>query len=137
MAQEDLKQNDRSNRLRPQGSGDEPPRKGPRFSIYWVWAAIAVILIGFNVFSGKLSPTAEETSQQDFFDMLSKGEVEKVDIISNKNMVRVYLDKQGLNDPANIAKLNKKNAPSSASTAGPHFQFTIGKPEIFADDLRE
>src|SRR5882757_8409306 len=100
MAQEDLKQNDRSNRSRPQGNGDEPPRRGPRFSIYWVWAAIAVILIGFNVFSGKLTPSAEDTSQQDFYDMLSKGDVDKVDIISNKNLVRVYLNKQGQNNPS-------------------------------------
>ncbi|HEY4150345.1 MAG TPA: ATP-dependent zinc metalloprotease FtsH [Chitinophagaceae bacterium] len=138
MAQEDLKQNDRSNnRLRPQGNGDEPPRRGPRFSIYWVWAAIAIILIGFNVFNGKFTPTAEETSQQEFFDMLAKGDVDKVDIISNKNLVRVYLNKQGQNDPSNVAKLNKKNSTTPPNTTGPHFQFTIAKPEIFADDLRD
>ncbi len=137
MAQEDLKQNDRSNRTRPQGSGDEPPRRGPRFSIYWVWAAIAVILIGFNVFSGKFTPTAEETSQQAFYDMLSKGYVDKVDIISNKNLVRVTLNTAGQNSSDYQAILKKKSSPSPANTTGPHYQFTIGKPEIFADDLRD
>ena len=136
MAQEDLKQNDRSNnRPRPQGSSDDPQRRGPRFSIYWVWAAIAVILIGFNVFSGKFTPTAEETSQQDFYDMLAKGDVDKVDIISNKNQVRVYIKADSLRKSVYQQKLNKKSGPVSKD--GPHFQFSIGKPEIFADDLRD
>ena len=53
MAQEDLKPNEKGNRIRPQGSSDDPKRS-PRFNIYWVWAAIAVILIGFNLWKRKI-----------------------------------------------------------------------------------
>src|SRR3954470_21995664 len=130
MAQEDLKQNDR-NRSRPPGNSDDPQRRGPRFSIYWVWAAIAVILIGFNVFSGKFAPTAEDTSQQDFYGMLTKGDVDKVDVISNKNLVRIYIKADSLKKPYYQSKLNKKNSPTPKDNPGPHFQFTIAKPEIF------
>ena len=28
--------------------GEEPPKKGPRFSIYWVYAIIFAVLIGFR-----------------------------------------------------------------------------------------
>lgn len=136
MPQEDLKQNDR-NRLRPQGNSDDPQRRGPRFSIYWVWAAIAVILIGFNVFSGKFTPTAEDTSQQEFYSMLSRGDVEKIDVISNKNLVRVYIKADSVKKAYYQQKLNKKGSPTAKNTDGPHFQFTIAKPEIFADDLRD
>jgi cell division protease FtsH len=133
MAQEDLKQYERGNRFRPQGGGDESPRKGPRFSIYWVWAAIAVVLIGFNLFRSDFAPTALETTQQDFYTMLSQGDVSKVDVISNKNIVRVYIKKDSL--AKYKGQLSKKNAP--VNEEGPHFQFTIGKTEIFADDLRD
>ena len=131
-----MKQNDR-NRLRPQGNSDDPQKRGPRFSIYWVWAAIAVILIGFNVFSGKFTPTAEDTSQQEFYGMLSKGDVDKIDVISNKNLVRVYIKADSVKKPYYQSRLNKKNAPVAKDNPGPHFQFTIAKPEIFADDLRD
>ena len=53
MAQEPYK-DDNKPRLpklnnRPNSDG-EPPRKGPRFSIYWVYAIIFAVLIGFQVF---------------------------------------------------------------------------------------
>jgi AFG3 family protein len=135
MAQEEPKQNERGNRIRPQGNGDENPRR-PRFSIYWVWAALAVILIGFNVFNGKFTPTAEDTNQQEFYTMLQKGDVDKIDIISNKNMVRVYIKQDSLSKEFYKRKLAKKNTPAAKDGTSPQFQFTIGKTEIFADDLR-
>jgi AFG3 family protein len=133
MAQEDLKPNVKGNKIRPQG-GDDSQRRGPKFNIYWVWAAIAVVLIGFNVFNGKFTPTAEDTNQQDFYEMLSKGDVEKIEIISNKNLVRVYIKQESLSKEIYKAKLAKKSGP--VAKEGPHFQFSIGKTEIFADDLR-
>jgi AFG3 family protein len=133
MAQEDLKPNEKGNRIRPQGNGDEPKRS-PRFNIYWIWAAIAVILIGFNLFQGKFTPTAIETNQQEFYDMLSKGDVDKLDVISNKNIVRVFIKDTSLGKDYIRKKLAQKTGP--ASDAAPQFQFSIGSKEIFADDLR-
>ena len=133
MAQEDLKPNEKGNRIRPQGS-NEDPKRGPRFNIYWVWAAIAVILIGFNLWNGKFTPTAEETSQQEFQSMLLNGDVEKIDIISNKDMVRVYIKKDSLRKESYQARLAKRNTPIGDN--GPQFQFSIGDTKIFADDLR-
>ncbi|HTL08855.1 MAG TPA: ATP-dependent zinc metalloprotease FtsH, partial [Chitinophagaceae bacterium] len=133
MAQEDLKPNEKGTRIRPQGGSDDP-KKGPRFNIYWVWAAIAVILIGFNLFSGKFTPTAVETTQQEFYQMLAKGDVENFDVISNKDLVRVYIKKDSLNKEYIKAKLAKKTEP--VSDKGPQFQFTISDSKIFADDLR-
>ena len=133
MAQEDLKPNEKGNRVRPQGSSDEP-KKGPRFNIYWVWAAIAVILIGFNLFNGKFTPTAEESNQQEFYEMLAKGDVESIDVISNKDLVRVTIKRDSINKEYLRNKLAKKTGP--VADKGPQFQFTIGDSKIFADDLR-
>ena len=133
MAQEDLKPNEKGNRIRPQGSSDDPKR-GPRFNIYWVWAIIAVILIGFNLFNGKLSPTLADTSQQEFMGMLLQGDVEKIDIISNKEMVRVYIKKDSLGKEPYKTKLAKRT--TQTGDANPQLQFSIGDTKIFADDLR-
>jgi cell division protease FtsH len=135
MAQEDLKPNDKGNRIRPQGPGEDGQRKGPKFSIYWVWAIIAIVLIGFNVFNGKFTPTPEDVSQQDFQTMLLNGDVDKLEIISNKNMVRVTIKPDSLKKEYYKARKAKKNGPVGEN--GPQFQFSIAKPEIFADDLRD
>ena len=134
MAQEDLKPNEKGNRIRPQGGSDDSKRS-PRFNIYWLWAAIAVILIGFNLFNGKFTPTAEDITQQQFQEMLLNGDVESIDIISNKELVRVYLNKDSLKKEVYQKKLTKKTSPAG-DQAGPQFQFDIGNKDIFADDLR-
>ncbi len=38
---------------RPVGHGEEPgqPKKGPRFSIYWIYAIIIAVLLGANYFN--------------------------------------------------------------------------------------
>ncbi len=135
MAQEDLKPNEKGNRTRPPGSSDDGQRRGPKFSIYWVWAAIAIILIGFNVFNGKFSPTAEDVSQQDFQTMLLNGDVDRLEIISNKNLVKVYIKPDSANKPFYSKRPSKKTGPVGKD--GTVYQFSIAKPEIFADDLRD
>ena len=97
MTQEDLKQNDKSNfpRFRPRGD-DDGSRKGPKFSIYWIWGIIAAVLIGFNLF-GTFTPDAHQVGELEFRrSMLATGDVEKIDIISNKQLVRVYIKKDSV-----------------------------------------
>ena len=61
------------------GSGDKTPRRGPRFSIYWIYALVAVVLIGFNVFKTG-NPDLITTTEQEFKDqMLKNGDVYKID----------------------------------------------------------
>src|SRR5579871_1243586 len=102
MPPEDLKQNDKNNfpRFRPRGDDDNNgQRKGPKFSIYWIWGIIAAVLIGFNLF-GSFSPDARQADELDFRrTMLASGDVEKIDLISNKNLIRVYIKKDSLNKP--------------------------------------
>src|SRR6202012_4583505 len=86
MPQDDLKQNNDKNnfpRFRPRGDDDNGSRKGPKFSIYWIWGIIAAVLIGFNLF-GSFSPEAHQIEELDFRKfMLANGDVEKIDLISN------------------------------------------------------
>jgi cell division protease FtsH len=50
MVQEDkkVKKDFRNIPGMPQGD-DKPGRKGPKFSIYWIYGIIAVVLIGANL----------------------------------------------------------------------------------------
>ena len=77
-------------------NGDgESPRKGPRFSIYWIYAIIFAILIGFQLF-GSMAFTSAEITQSQFQQMLKEGDVEKYTIVSNRNVVRVKLKDEAL-----------------------------------------
>src|SRR5947209_2456284 len=88
-----------------EGGGDNTPRKGPRFSIYWVYAIIFAVLIGFQLF-GPFAPANVQITQNDFEQMMKEGDVAKYTVVNNRNIVRVFLKKEAL--PKYEAKLNKK-----------------------------
>ena len=84
---------------RPPGNPDDPnqpPRKGPRFSIYWIYAIIFAILIGFQIFGGALSGNMAKTNFLKFKDMVAKGEVEKYTVIDNRKVVKIFLTKPAI-----------------------------------------
>ena len=115
---------------RPGEGGDNGQKKGPRFSIYWIYAIIFAILIGFQVFNPFSSGTGEIT-QSVFEDMIRKGEVAKYTIISNRNVVRVKLKPEAL--AAHEGKIGKNlNAKDDF-----HASFKIPSVESFKDDMRE
>ena len=128
MAQEDKKLKSDFRNIPGIPSGDDKPsRRGPKFSIYWIYGIIAVVLIGANFLSR--SPDAVETNELEFRQqMLAKGAVEKLDLIKNKDLVRVHIKKEGLNDPFFGQKLKK---PAGSYSRGPHFEFTVTDWESF------
>ena len=112
MAQDDQRQSDRNfPRLRPRDDGNNAPRKGPKFSIYWIWAIIFAVLVGFQLF-GSFSPDAKQIDSELEFrrNMLETGDVAKLVVVTNKNIVRVYIKKDAINKPYYREKLGKKLA---------------------------
>jgi AFG3 family protein len=132
MSQDDSRQNDRNfPRFRPREDGQGGGRKGPKFNIYWVWAIIFAVLVGFQLF-GSFSPDAKSINEEpDFYTMLNEGDVEKLNIVTNKNIVRVYVKKDRLGKHQD--KL-QKNWPG-VSEKGPHFEFKVIKAEQFQEKL--
>ncbi|TDH24084.1 ATP-dependent zinc metalloprotease FtsH [Segetibacter sp. 3557_3] len=103
------------------GGDDKSPRRGPRFSIYWIYAIIAVVLIAANFFH--LTPDAVTITDHAFRNqMLAKGDVAKLDLVKNKELVRVYIKKDSLQKPLYQDSLKKAAKPGSD---GPHFEFNV------------
>jgi cell division protease FtsH len=137
MAQDDSRQNDRGfPRFRPKDDGNNNPRKGPKFNIYWVWAIIFAVLVGFQFF-GSFAPDAKPLeSEQEFRDnMLEKHDVEKLVIVTNKNLVRVYIKPSSLDKPYYKEKLEK--GWPSVKPEGPHFEFKVIKADEFEKRLND
>lgn len=116
--------------------GEEPgqaPRKGPKFSIYWVYAIIFAILIGFQVF-GSLSPGMKKIDQTMFLEMLKNGEISDYIIVSNRDKVKVTLNDAGL---AAHTKDVKPGLNGKVDKKGPHMYFNIVSGDSFKDDMRK
>jgi cell division protease FtsH len=139
MSQEPYNKNDKNNLPRfggrPKGDEDpnQPPKKGPRFSIYWIYAIIFAVLIGFQLF-GPFSPNTAKTNSLEFKKMISEGNVEKYIIVDNRKTVKVYLTKAGRDKYKE--QLNK-GISGKISEDGPHMSFKITGAEAFQKDMDE
>ncbi len=118
-------------------------RKGPKFNIYWIYGVIAVILLiaQFSNFAPDLTKTTEQEFKQN---MLAKGDVQKLDLVTNKLLVKVYIIPDSLNKEYYIKKLPTLNKEKVKNV--PLFQFQVtdwksfkdGMAKIYLDnDLRE
>ena len=137
MPQNNIKPNDRPgfSRFRPRGGDDNTPKKGPRFNIYWIWAVIAIILLGYSFLGNGFTPDATHLDSEMKFKntMLEKGDVDHLVLVTNKNLVRVYIKKDSLDNP-NIKELLGKNN-TIVKTDGPQFEFQVTKIDEFEKRL--
>jgi AFG3 family protein len=117
--------------------GDDPnqaPRKGPRFSIYWVYAIIFAVLIGLQMY-GSFTPGTTEIDQQTFEAILSKGDVQEYTVVSNRNLVRVTIKADSLKKYDAILK--NKGISGKTPKEGPHMYLKIVSGDSFKDDMRK
>ena len=117
--------------------GDDPnqaPRKGPRFSIYWVYAIIFAVLIGLQLY-GPLSPSTTEIDQQTFEAILTKGDIQEYKVISNRSLVRITLKPESLSKYESILK--NKGFSGKTPKEGPHLFLKIVSGDSFQDDMRK
>ncbi|HMP93203.1 MAG TPA: AAA family ATPase, partial [Phnomibacter sp.] len=106
------------------GNEDKPggKRNSPRFSIYWVYAAIAIVLLGTQYFS--TSADGLRTDKKTFLEeMYRHGDVAKLVEIRNKLLVRVYIKPDSLN--RSFYKTKFKDQFARQNPNGPHFEFKV------------
>jgi AFG3 family protein len=137
MPQNNIKPNDRPgfSRFRPRVPDDNTPKKGPKFNIYWVWAVIAIILLGYNFLGSGFTPDAHHLDSEMEFrnSMLEKGDVARLVLVTNKNLVRVYIKKDSLEKPYYKDLLGKSIAV--VKTDVPQFEFQVTKIDEFEKRL--
>jgi AFG3 family protein len=127
--------------LPPERPGDEKgQKKSPRFSIYWIYALIAVVLIVASYW-GKMGPDTTAISEQEFLTMAKEGDVKMIHQVSNKDIVRVFVKPEALNKPAYNNKFKstqaRENAKKAAANDKPLFDFQITSWESFEQRLNQ
>jgi len=120
------------------GGDKKDGRKPFRFNIYWLYALIAAVLIGFNLYRG-ITPDAIPTSQVVFEDsMLMKGYVEKYTIVRNKDVVRVTLKTEAANDPAIMKIVTARGEKVKVDKTKPlNFEFTVADHKEFDKRIQQ
>jgi len=111
------------------------PQKGPKFNIFWVYAAIilGLILLQF-LFSADTSKSVPYRTFET--QMLLPGDVQKLIAYKHEDLVKVevFIKKDRLNEPKYKEYINKSNF---GSNAGPTVFFTAGSMDALDAQLRE
>lgn len=98
----------------------------PRFSIYWVWALIAVLLVGWSLMGD--TDVAKTTNWDSVKVMIERGDIQKIDVI-NKETAEVYIK------PDKLASYTDKEEYKELPKQGPQFVFNIGSLDYFQSDF--
>lgn len=111
---------------------NENRRSRPNY--YWIYAAIILLFFGIQIFGGGWNQP-RKMNQAQFEETLKKGEVEKVLVVTNKKIVKVFLtdEARGKTESSN------KPAPSffNSSQETPDYQFQIGDLQNFENRFYE
>ncbi len=117
---------------------EEPNKKNidpkkPKFSAYWIYAAIIIIFLSINFFGGGGFSEPEKTNPAEFERFLKQGDVEKV-VIINRNQAQVYLTEE--------AKTKEEHRGSQdpeifATGETPAYSFEFGDLQNFENSISE
>lgn len=112
------------------GNGNKPKIGKPKFSFYWIYAVLLVVIIGMQLMNWK---SAVKTIDGSEFNALVKNrEVDKL-IVVNKDFAEIYLTKDAL---AKESHKDVRPGEGIGSTDGPQYIYNIGSIESFETDLK-
>lgn len=101
----------------------------PKFNLYWVYAALAVLFILMWVGSWDSSP--KEVNWGEFREMLSNQDVEKI-VVVNREIAEIYIKNDKLEQERyeDVRELG-------TNASRPHYQHIIGSYDSFKEDVEK
>ena len=113
--------------------GDGP--KLPKFNLYWIYGLIAISLLSARFF--QMAPEIRPTTEQEFKQvMLSNGDVERIDLVQNKELVRVYIKSDSIGKDFYVQKLKTKIDKAKVKGV-PLFEFSVTDWNSFNERLQK
>ena len=111
--------------------GNKPPGK-PRFgfSIYWIYAIIAIVFIGLQFMN--FGNGATEVEMKDLMEMVSANEVQKITVV-NESKALITIKPNELNKEK-FAKVRERGINHEVNP-GPHYMLDIGPADKFEEKL--
>ena len=123
----------KTNKNKGKTDKDGKPSGKPKFNAYWIYGAVAVSILGFQlIFSG--SGDEEITWQRLEREMIQNHDVEKI-VVVNKEKAEIYIkpDKLASGKYSDVDSHGFGGIPNN----GPHFSYTIPSVEVFSANIEE
>ncbi|XLS28293.1 ATP-dependent zinc metalloprotease FtsH [Flavobacteriaceae bacterium M23B6Z8] len=115
---------------------DNNPNKKSRFSSYWIYAVILVIIIGFQFFSGGSSwQKLTQTTPLQLQEFLKNGDVAEIKIITNTRHAKVFLKEEALEKEEHKDIDTKTLLPSNARV--PSYELEFGDLQNFENEIKK
>ena len=125
------KKSPRKARRKPQ----KKKNKMPKFNLYWIYGIIAFFMISM-LFTNEIGSLSIETNEQTLiYDYIKNKDVEKIEIIQNKNIARIFIKEESLSEHRHEAV--RKPLFGDGINRGPHYFLKIGTSQEFRDRLDE
>jgi AFG3 family protein len=124
MAEENFNQQDKGGNNSPKGKNIRS-----KFSIYWIWAGILLVLIMTYVVNSD-NGTAKKASWGEIKEMLASGDLNRI-VLVNKETAEFYLKPEKIDEP------KYKEIKETVPAKGPHYTYNITSPESFERMVEE
>ncbi len=127
--------------------GNDPGKK-PKFNLYWLWGAVLLVLILWNVFR-TVATAGIEVNQVYLTQLLKQGDVVEdlqldkqktgLIVVRNRDIARMFLNKDSVKAKPAFYKtfLSEQDYAMLLKTATPQVYFNIAKDEVFAKQLED
>ncbi len=108
--------------------------KKPKFSSWWIYGLIAMLLIGFQFFgSGNFNSTKKTTSSE-LQEYLRNGDISKILIITNTRQAKVFLTEEALSKDVHKDVAEKSFALTQGVT--PQYILDYGDLQNFENEIK-
>ena len=109
--------------------------KMPKFNLYWIYGVIAFMMVSM-LFTNEIGSLSMETNEQTLiYDYIKNKDVEKIEIIQNKNIARIFIKEESLSEHRHESV--RKPFFGDGLNKGPHYFLKIGTSQEFRDRLDE
>ena len=99
---------------------NQKPNGKRRFNLMWIYAILAIVLIGVNFFGRGSRTPQEDIDQGKFIELLEKQQIQRIDLVNNKE-AEVYLNQKGLSE-----YFPEVTPDAEGTTTTPSYTFRIG-----------
>ncbi len=107
----------------------------PKFSSWWIYGLVAVLLIGFQLFNSDDLASTKKTTTSELQQYLRNGDVKKIMIITNTNQAKVFLTDEAISKEVHKDVNEKSFLPTSDNV--PQYTLDYGDLQIFQNEITE
>ena len=109
--------------------------KKPKFSSWWIYGLVAVLLIGFQLFNSDDLASTNKTTTSELQEYLRNGDVKKIMIITNTNQAKVFLTDEAISKEVHKDVNEKSFLPTSGNV--PQYTLDYGDLQIFQNEITD